>query len=358
MIFVMRWPLKAVLSGKFGDSDMVDGLPFALTVGALTFLLSVIWGGPFVEILRRLGIGKQIRVELAENQQRKVGTPTMGGILIILPVVVVALGLNIASLIRQVTGPSILVPLFVLVGYSLLGMVDDWEGIQRSRGPRGEGISARAKFAGQVGLATIVAITISLFEGGFQYANEIALPLIPVAIPIPAFLFIPITVFIIVGMSNAINLTDGMDGLAGIITASAFAAYGVIAFLQQQIFLTQLCFILVGACFGFLWYNAHPAQMFMGDTGSLALGATLGTVAVMTGQWLLLPIIAIVPVLETLSVILQVAYFKSTGGQRLFRMSPLHHHFELGGWSETQIVQRFWLVGLLSAMIGVALALL
>lgn len=337
---------------------MAGGLPFALTVGALTFLLSVIWGGPFVEIMRRLGIGKQIRVELAENQQKKVGTPTMGGILIVLPVVVVTLGLNIANLVRQVTGPSILLPLFVLVGFSALGMIDDWEGIQRSRGPRGEGISARTKFAGQIALATVVAIVISFYDGGFQFANEIALPLIPFSIPITPLIFIPLTVFIIVGMSNAINLTDGMDGLAGIITASAFAAYGVIAFLQGQVPLTQLCFILVGACFGFLWYNAHPAQMFMGDTGSLALGATLGTVAVMTGQWLLLPVIAIVPVMETLSVILQVVYFKSTGGQRLFRMSPLHHHFELSGWSETQIVQRFWLFGLLSAMIGVALALL
>jgi phospho-N-acetylmuramoyl-pentapeptide-transferase len=130
------------------------------------------------------------------------------------------------------------------------------------------------------------------------------------------------------------------------------------------VFLTQLCFILVGACFAFLWYNAHPAQLFMGDTGSLALGATLGTVAIMTGQWMLLPIIAIVPVAETVSVILQVTYYKRTKdpvtgiGQRLFRMAPIHLHFQKGGWSETQVVQRFWLVGLLSAMIGVALALL
>jgi len=164
--------------------------------------------------------------------------------------------------------------------------------------------------------------------------------------------------FIIVGTSNAVNFTDGLDGLAGIISASAFAAYGVIAYLQGQIFLVQMCFILVGACFAFLWYNAHPAQLFMGDTGSLALGATLGTVAIMTGQWLLLPLIAIVPVAEMMSVILQVTYFRLTRGQRLFRMSPLHHHFELGGWSETQIVQRFWLVGLLSAMAGIALALI
>lgn len=341
---------------------MAGELPFALTVGGVAFLLGVIWGGPFVEVLRRWKIGKQIRVELSQSHQVKVGTPTMGGVMIILPVVLIAMGLNIVAIIRpddQVTGSSILLPLFVLVSFSLLGMIDDWEGIERSRGrPRGEGLSARVKFAAQVGLATLVACIISLYDGGFQFANQITLPLLPVSIPISPLLFIPLTVFIIISMSNAINLTDGLDGLAGIISASAFAAYGAVAYLQGQIFLTQLCFILVGACFAFLWFNAHPAQLFMGDTGSLALGATLGTIAVMSGQWLLLPIIAIVPVAETVSVILQVSYYKRSGGQRLFRMAPLHHHFELGGWSETQVVQRFWLVGLLSAMIGVALALL
>lgn len=338
------------------------GLPFALTVGAISFLLGVIWGAPFIEILRRLGIGKQIRVELSEHHQKKMGTPTMGGIMIVLPVLMVALGLNIVSVIRTVTGPSILLPLFVLVGFALLGAIDDWEGIQSSRGRRGEGLSARVKFGAQVVLALIAAVIISLFEGGFSFANEVRLPLLEIVISIPPVLFIPITVFIIVGMSNAVNFTDGLDGLAGIITASAFAAYGVIAYLQEQIFLTQFCFILVGACFAFLWYNSHPAQLFMGDTGSLALGAALGTVAVMTGQWLLLPIVAIVPVAETISVILQVASAKYTRrywgvDRRIFRQAPLHGHFELGGWSETQIVQRFWLVGLLSAMIGVALAL-
>jgi phospho-N-acetylmuramoyl-pentapeptide-transferase len=212
-------------------------------------------------------------------------------------------------------------------------------------------------------LAGIASAVISLYEGGFSFANQVYLPLIGVTINLPAGLFILISLFYIVGMSNAINLTDGLDGLAGIITASAFAAYGVIAHLQGQTFLVQLCFVVVGACFAFLWYNAHPAQLFMGDTGSLALGATLGTVAIMSGQWLLLPIIAIVPVAETVSVILQVASAKYSRrflgrDRRIFRMSPLHNHFELGGWSETQIVQRFWLVGILAGMVGIALALL
>lgn len=342
---------------------MAGQLPFALSVGAVAFLLGVIWGGPFIEILRRLRIGKQIRPELAAGHQKKMGTPTMGGIMIIIPVVLIALGLNVVNVIRFVTGPSILLPLGVLVGFALLGMLDDWEGIQRSRNPKrmdnsGQGLSSRVKFLAQLALATVVAIVISLYDGGFQYANQIVLPLFPNPIEISPLLFIPITVFYIIATSNAINFTDGLDGLSGIISASAFAAYGVIAYLQGQIFLTQLCFIVVGACFAFLWYNAHPAQLFMGDVGSLALGAMLGTIAIMTGQWVLLPIIAIVPVMETVSVILQVTYFRRTGGKRLFRQAPIHHHFELVGWSEMQIVQRFWLVGLLAAIVGVALALL
>jgi phospho-N-acetylmuramoyl-pentapeptide-transferase len=149
-----------------------------------------------------------------------------------------------------------------------------------------------------------------------------------------------------------------LDGLAGLIAATAFAAYGAIAMLQGQEFLVRFCFTVVGAIFAFLWYNVHPAEMIMGDTGSLSLGATLGVVALMTGQWILLPVIAIIPVSVVISVILQIAYFKITRGRRLFKMAPLHHHFELLGWSETQVVQRFWLVALLTAMIGVALALL
>lgn len=341
------------------------GLPLALTVGVVSFLLGVIWGGPLVEILRRLRAGKQIRDTLTiETHQKKAGTPTMGGILIVLPVLIMAVALNLVSILRAnaIIGPSILVPLFVMVGFAVIGGVDDWQGFRRARGENrhGEGLSARVKMLLQVIIASVVAVVFSLYsrDGGFQFANELVLPLFGIIIPISPILFIPIMVICIVGMSNAVNFTDGLDGLSGIISASAFAAYGVIAFLQGQVFLVQLCFIVVGACFAFLWFNAHPAQMFMGDIGSLALGAMLGTIAIMTGQWLLLPIIAIVPMAELFSVILQVGYFKLTKGQRLFRMSPLHHHFELSGWSETQIVQRFWLIGLLSAMIGVALALI
>ncbi len=340
---------------------METQLPLALTVGGVTFLLGVIWGAPFIEILRLFGIGKQIRKELQDKHSKKIGTPTMGGIMIVLPATLITLALNVANIVQTGDGASILLPIVVFVGFGILGLIDDWEGIQTSRGREGEGLSPRVKFIGQLILAGGAATVISL--GNFSFSNEMMLPLLQFTIPIPPLLFIPLTMFIIIGTSNAVNFTDGLDGLAGIITASAFAAYGIIAFLQGQVYVVQLCFILVGACFAFLWYNAHPAQLFMGDAGSLALGATLGLIAVMTGQWLLLPIIAIVPVVEVLSVILQVAsakYSRRYLGEdiRLFKRAPLHHHFELSGWSETQIVQRFWLVGILSAMIGVALALL
>jgi phospho-N-acetylmuramoyl-pentapeptide-transferase len=168
---------------------------------------------------------------------------------------------------------------------------------------------------------------------------------------------VPIAAFLIVGAANAVNLTDGLDGLAGGTTAIAYIAYGVIALLQGQIFLVTFCFTVVGAILAFLWYNAYPAELFMGDVGSMALGATLATVALMTEQWLLLAVVGIIFVVEALSDILQVGYYKLTGGKRLFKMAPIHHHLELLGWSEVQITQRFWLIAILAAMVGIALAL-
>ncbi len=339
------------------DLGIADSLPFSLSLGAIAFLLGVIWGKPFVAVLRRLGIGKQIRIDGPETHQFKTGTPTMGGLMILGPVVLITAALNLVDLmdVTDITGASILVPLFTLVAFAVLGAVDDWEGIRGLRA-RGEGLSPKAKFMGQVVLAGTIAIVMS--AGDFSFANSVALPLLPVVLEINPVLWVALAMFIIVSTSNAVNITDGLDGLAGIITASAFAAYGVVALLQEQTFLVGFCFTVVGACFGFLWFNAHPAQLFMGDLGSLSLGATLGVVTLMTGQWLLLPVIVVIPLAETLSVILQVAYFKLTGGRRLFKMAPLHHHFELLGWSETQVVQRFWLVGMLSAIVGVAMALI
>ena len=331
-------------------------MDFALILASISFLLAVGWGPLLIRLLRRYGIGKRIRIDGPQGHRIKLGTPTMGGLMIVVPVLLITVALNIYNLLgRTVIGRSIMVPLGVMVIYALIGGIDDIAGVRGVR--RGEGLRARQKIVWELMLTFLVALVLHYGLG----LRSVAIPGIPEKIDIGLF-YIPIAMFIIIGSSNAVNLTDGLDGLAGIIVASAFGAYGIIAFLQGQVYLVRFCFTVVGACFAFLWYNAHPAQMFMGDTGSLSLGATLGTVALMTGQWLLLPVVALIPVAEALSVILQVAYFQYTRrkygqGRRLFKMAPLHHHFELLGWSETQVVQRFWLVELMAAMAGVALAL-
>jgi phospho-N-acetylmuramoyl-pentapeptide-transferase len=333
-------------------------MDFALILASISFILAVVWGPLLIRILRHYDIGKRIRIDGPRGHRTKLGTPTMGGLMIVVPVVLITVALNIYNLMgRTVIGRSILVPLGVMLAYALIGAADDVAGVRGMR--RGEGYPARRKILWEVPLALGVAVVMQVL--GMQFAGQVGVPGIRRAVDL-GWAWVPIAVFVIFSSANAVNLTDGLDGLAGIIVASAFVAYGVIALLQGQEYLVHFCFTVVGACFAFLWYNAHPAQMFMGDTGSLALGATLGTVALMTGQWLLLPVVALVPVAETISVILQIFYFKYTKrrlgqGRRLFKMSPLHHHFELLGWSETQVVQRFWLVELLAVMAGVALAL-
>lgn len=331
-------------------------MSLALSLAGLSFMMTVIWGGPLLRVLRHFRIGKIIRVDEPGFHQVKMGTPTMGGVMIIMPVALITVMLNAVSIIgMQPTGRSILMPLVVLFAYAMIGMLDDWEGIRGKR--RGDGMKARTKFAFQVILALAIAATLKyVFE-----VPEMIIPGVQTVFELGVW-YIPVAAFIIIGGSNAINFTDGLDGLAGLVSAMAFIAYGGIAMLQGQIFVGRFCFTLVGALFGFLWFNVHPASLFMGDTGSLALGATLAVVALMTGQWAILPVIAIIPVSEAISVIIQVGYFKLTKrmsgeGKRFFKMAPIHLHFELLGWSETQVVQRFWLISLLAAMFGIGLAL-
>ena len=322
-----------------------------LSLAMLSFVMTVIWGTPLLRVLRHFRVGKIIRVEEPDQHRVKMGTPTMGGVLFVLPVLLLTGLLNAATLIGfSVTGRSILVPLIVLVGYGLLGAVDDWEGIRGKR--RGEGMRARTKFALQV----ILAIGTALVLKYILEVPEMRVPGIRGDFVL-GWWYIPIAAFIIVSESNAVNFTDGLDGLAGLISATAFAAFGGIALMKGQTYLAQYCFIIVGALFGFLWFNVHPAELIMGDTGSLSLGSTLAVVALMTGYWPLLMIIAVIPLGEALSVVIQVVYFRLTKGKRFFKMAPIHLHFELLGWSETQVVQRFWLIGLLAAMVGMGLAL-
>jgi phospho-N-acetylmuramoyl-pentapeptide-transferase len=327
---------------------------FALTLGVATCLLAVPLGFLLIRYLKARGIGEQIRIDGPTSHQLKTGTPTMGGIMIIVPVAIMT------GLFNLINHESMLLPLGTAIAYGILGAIDDWAGLRRSRA-RGAGVAkgnksgliARYKLVWQ----SVIALGATTVLHFVFLLESFALPSIETKFSLGIW-YVPIAVFVIVATANAVNLTDGLDGLAGSTSAIAFAAYGVIALLQGQLYLVAFCFTMTGATMAFLWYNAYPAQLFMGDTGSLALGGTLGVVAMMTGQWLLLPIVGIVFVAETLSDILQVAYFKLTKGKRIFKMAPLHHHFELLGWSEVHIVQRFWLVSILAAMLGIALALL
>jgi len=323
---------------------------FVLSLAMLSFVMTVIWGPPLLRILRHYKIGKIIRVDEPGHHNVKMGTPTMGGVLFILPVLLLTVLLNAAAFIGlDVIGKSVLVPLIVMVGYGALGAIDDWEGVRGKR--RGEGMRARTKFAAQVGLALGTAYVLKYLLD----VPDMYLPGVKGEIDL-GWLYIPIAAFIIVSESNAVNFTDGLDGLAGLISATAFVAFGGIALIYGYDYLARFCFTVVGALFGFLWFNVHPAELFMGDTGSLALGSTLAVVALMTGQWPLLLVIGIIPLSEALSVVIQVSYFKMTKGKRFFKMTPIHLHFELLGWSETQVVQRFWLIGLLAAMVGLGLS--
>ncbi len=328
----------------------MNNISIALALSGLSFMFSVIWGDPLLRVLRDFKIGKIIRIEEPTRHMTKMGTPTMGGVMFIFPVVMLNVLLQFATLLGfDMLGRSVLLPLAVMLAFGLLGAVDDWEGI---RGPRrGLGMRVRTKFLFQVLIALVAAVTLYAFGAPQLYwpGEHVLIDLGP--------WYIPLATFIIVGLSNAVNFTDGLDGLAGLISVTAFVAYGIIAAAQGQPFLARFCFTLVGALFGFLWFNVHPAKMIMGDAGALALGGVLGVVALMTGQWLLLPLIAVIPVSEALSVTIQITYFKMTKGRRVFKMAPFHYHFELSGWSETQVVQRFWIISLLAAMLGVGVAL-
>jgi phospho-N-acetylmuramoyl-pentapeptide-transferase len=324
----------------------------ALTFAGATFLLSVIWGSPLIEVMRRLGLGKKIRIDGPATHAAKMGTPGMGGVLIVGWTVLVSLVVNTVQIVQALEiAESVVIPLGVMVAYSILGGIDDYQGFRLRPG---EGMRARVKIWIQLAIALAAAVLL------YWVVNDrhgwVAVPTVPVLLDI-GILYIPLAVIVITGSANAVNLTDGLDGLAGLISATAFVAYGIIAFLQDQQFLVVFSFTVIGATFGFLWYNAKPAQMFMGDVGAQALGGALGVLALMTNQWLIFPIIIAIPVATELSTTLQVLYFRATGGKRLFKMAPLHHHFELIGWSETQIVQRWWLIAMLTAMIGIALAL-
>jgi phospho-N-acetylmuramoyl-pentapeptide-transferase len=308
----------------------------------LAFALVVILMPPYIRLLQAVGFGKHIREEGPESHQAKEGTPTMGGLL------VVAVVLAIFFFLRQPDAATF-APLAALASVGLLGAFDDYLNVRT-----GEGIRARQK---------LLWLSVVAFVAAYQIQQTynitaIAVPFVgPVAID--PWVYVLFAAFAIVATANGVNLTDGLDGLSGGTVAIAFVAYMLIALLNvpNQANLALLCSLIIGALLGFLWFNVHPAQIFIGDSGALALGAALAVTALITGQILVLPLIGIIFVVETMSVIIQVSYFKLTGGKRLFRFTPLHHHFELGGWDEEKITVRFWIIGILAALLGVTLFL-
>ncbi len=338
--------MMSLVAAQVMPTDPNENMAVSLAIAGLAFVVTVIVGRPIITFLRLKKVGKKVRLEL-ERHQGKAGTPTMGGIMICLSVVVITLVFNTVGRL------SMLLPIGVLIAAGILGAVDDRMNLV---GGKKSGMTARFKFAWLSVFGFVAALILHL-------PDPFGLGLHHMYIPFfgrfdIGWIYVPIAAFSIIGMANAVNLTDGLDTLAAGTAAVAFCAYGIIAYRQGQVGVVAFCFTMVGSLAGFLWFNAHPAQVIMGDTGALAIGAALATAAFMTGQWLLLPIVGAVFVAEALSVMIQVVYFKATKGKRFFKMAPLHHHFELLGLSETQISMRLWLAGMIAGLLGVALALL
>ena len=320
---------------------MPDNFLFFTLVVA--FAISVALSPIIIPFLRRLKFGQSIREEGPKSHQKKSGTPTMGGVMILLAIV-------IATIIMVAQYSNLTVEIYLLllvtVGFGILGFLDDFIKVVLKRNL---GLTSKQKLIGQL----IVAVIFYIVINQLNFSTEIAIPGTDFGIDIGIF-YLPLIIFMLVGASNAVNLTDGLDGLLAGTAAIAFGAYAVIAFNAEQIEVALFCAAVVGAVLGFLVFNAHPAKVFMGDTGSLALGGAIAAVAILTKMEILLVIIGGVFVIETLSVIIQVISFK-TRGKRIFKMSPLHHHYELSGWSEWRVVVTFWLVGLVFAVLGIYL---
>lgn len=311
---------------------------------AIAFLITVLLSPIFIPFLRRLKFGQSIREEGPKSHVKKTGTPTMGGIMIVFSIIITSI-IMASKYSFQSISYELWLLIFVLVGYGLLGFLDDFIKVALKRNL---GLTSKQKLLGQVVIALIVYVILRMNN----FETTIQLPGTSMEWDL-GWGYALLIVFMLVGTSNAVNLADGLDGLLAGTAAIAFGAFGILAwsdFPQNEVAIFALA--AVGALLGFLVFNAHPAKVFMGDTGSLALGGSLAAIAILTKLEILLIIIGGVFVIETLSVIIQVISFKTTG-KRVFKMSPLHHHYELMGWSEWRVVTTFWIVGLLFAALGV-----
>ncbi|PIR47384.1 phospho-N-acetylmuramoyl-pentapeptide-transferase [Candidatus Uhrbacteria bacterium CG10_big_fil_rev_8_21_14_0_10_50_16] len=336
-----------------------------ILLAALTFVVAIAWTPLLTNVLYRLKIGKTIRTAsitpiFAKLHAKKAGTPTMGGVLIWGTVLAVSSVLLIVRLVAPdslvghlsfLTRSQTLLPLGAFVASALVGLVDDWMNVKKI-GPHGGGLSMKYR----LGIYTIIAAI-----GSWWFYTKLDWDLFHVPFVgdfAVGWWYIPIFIFVIVATSFSVNETDGLDGLAGGTLMTSFGAYGAIALAQGRFELAAFCIAIVGALLAFLWFNIYPARFFMGDTGSMALGVTLGVVAMLTNMALLLPLIGIVLVLESLSVIVQLTSKKLRKGKKIFLSTPIHHHFEAIGWPEPKIVMRAWVISIVASTLGVAVALL
>ncbi len=357
MLYYLLYPLRNMISGF----NVFRYITFRSAWAALTALvISFIFGPWLIEKMKYIKLGQYIREEGPKSHQMKAGTPTMGGILINIAIVIPTI------LWADIFNPYIWIVLFVTFAYGAIGFVDDYRKLAKKQN---EGLTAKEKFSMQIGVALAAGLAIAYLPSIHNnYSTVLTFPFFKALHLNLGFLYIPFIIVVLVGASNGVNLTDGLDGLAigstlivavtyTILTYAAgnfrVADYLRIAWVPQAGELAVFCGAMVGASLGFLWFNAHPAEIFMGDVGSLALGGAIGCLAVMIKQEILLGLVGGLFVLEGMSVVLQVASFKMTG-RRIFKMAPLHHHFELSGWRETKVVVRFWIIAIIFAMLALS----
>ncbi|QLK85799.1 phospho-N-acetylmuramoyl-pentapeptide-transferase [Staphylococcus sp. 17KM0847] len=308
----------------------------------IAFVITAVLVPILIPTLKRMKFGQSIREEGPQSHMKKTGTPTMGGLTFLIGAIVTTI---IASVFVEPASPLLLL-LFVTIGFGLIGFIDDYIIVVKKNN---QGLTSKQKFLAQIIIAVIFFIVAKGFNA-FDFSTDINLPFTDASLPL-SFAYVLFIIFWQVGFSNAVNLTDGLDGLATGLSIIGFTMYAIMSFVLEQPAIGLFCIIMIAALSGFLPYNINPAKVFMGDTGSLALGGIFATISIMLNQELSLLFIGLVFVLETLSVMIQVTSFKLTG-KRIFKMSPLHHHFELIGWSEWKVVTVFWSVGLITGLIG------
>ena len=354
MIYHLLYPLHTT----FSFFNVFRYITFRTIFASITALLICLIVGPWmIRKLQEMQIGQQIRDDGPQSHLVKKGTPTMGGILIIFAVVISTL------LWTNLSNNYVWLILLVTVGYGLIGFIDDY---RKLIGKNSKGIPGKTRLAAEIIIALFVSIIVYLNPG---FNSQVTVPFFKTILPNLGWGYVLLSTFIIVGAANAVNLTDGLDGLAIGPAIICFATYILFAYFAGNVKVSSylrvvhvsgagelavFCGTLVGAGLGFLWFNAYPAEIFMGDVGSLSLGGALGTMAIITKQEILLAIVGGIFVVETFSVIFQVGYFKLTGGKRILRMAPLHHHFELKGWAEPKVIVRFWIISILLALMAIS----